>query len=77
MSNDKIMVTVTVPEGRRVIVTTKDANERQLGYGPPMEFTVTGGTSQQFFVDEIRSLIIKEGFPQFIVDALDRKPDSE
>lgn len=77
MSNDKIMVTVTVPEGRRVMVTTKDADEYKLGYGPPMEFTVTGGTPQQFFVDEIRSLVIKEWLPQFIADALDRKPDSE
>jgi hypothetical protein len=63
MASDKIMVTVTVPEGKRVNVTTADADEYKLGYGPPMEFTVIGGTSQDFFVDEIRSLVITEGEP--------------
>lgn len=75
MANEKIMVTVRVPEGRRAIVTTADADECQLGYGPPMEFTVVGGTSQEFFVDQIRSLVITEGERHSNTDALDRKPD--
>lgn len=74
MSNDKIMVTVTVPEGLRAIVVMTDYGK---GDAHSQEATVLGGTSQDFFADGIRRVTVKEGLPQFITDALDRKPDSE
>lgn len=74
MSNDKIMVTVTVPEGLRAVVYMSDA---QGGKCEMQAATVVGGTSQDFFADTVRRITVGEGLPHSITDALDRKPDSE
>ncbi len=74
MANDKIMVTVTVPEGLRAVV---DMYDDQGTREQMQQVTVTGGQSQEFFVDRVRRISVKEGSPQFITDALDRKPGSE
>lgn len=73
MANDKIMVTVRVPEGLRAVVKMADWDRARVSQHE-QEQTVTGGQTMEFFVDGIRGLSIKEGFPHSITDALDRKP---
>lgn len=71
MANDKIMVTVRVPEGLRAVVVMTDYGK---GEAHSQEQTVVGGTSQEFFADGVRRVTVREGMPHSITDALDRKP---
>lgn len=73
MANDKIMVTVTVPDGLRAVVELWDKVGHDKNISRPC--TVVGGTSQEFFVDTLRSVVVMEGLPHCMTDALDRKPD--
>lgn len=74
MANDKIMVTVTVPEGLRAVVYMSDASGARCEM---QQSVVVGGTSQDFFADAVRRITVGEGLPHSITDALDHKPDSE